>query len=376
VRNSNVTKRDYYEILELERGASAQEVKSAYRKMALKYHPDRNPNNSEAEEKFKEAAEAYSILSDSEKRERYDRFGHDGVANSMGGGFNPADFGDFSDILGDFFGFSDIFGGGGRRARPRRGQDLQYDLEIEFEDAVFGLNTEIQFPRTQSCTDCNGKGSAGGKEPVSCTQCAGRGQVYYQQGIFSVGRTCPRCGGAGRMITDPCKTCTGRGQVSRQRKLKINIPPGVDNGTRLRLSNEGESGSLGGPPGDLFVLLRVREHDTFRRQNSDLHCVVAVNAAQAALGAEITVPTMEGEQKLKVPAGAQAGAQLRLKHKGVPDVQSGRRGDQIVHIDVKIPIKLNKEQRELLEKLLDVLPVNSEPSDKGLLDKFKDYFTG
>jgi molecular chaperone DnaJ len=370
-----VTKRDYYQILELDRGASAQEVKSAYRKMALKYHPDRNPNNTEAEEKFKEAAEAYSVLSDGEKRERYDRFGHDGVANSFGG-FNPADFGDFSDILGDFFGFGDLFGGGGRRARPRRGQDLQYDLEIEFEDAVFGLNTEIQFPRTQACTDCNGKGSAGGKEPVTCTQCGGRGQVYYQQGIFSVGRTCPRCGGAGRMISDPCKTCNGRGQVSRQRKLKINIPPGVDNGTRLRLSNEGEAGTLGGPPGDLYVLLRVREHDVFRRQNSDLHCVVSINAAQAALGAEITVPTMEGEHKLKVPPGTQAGAQLRLKHKGVPDVQSGRRGDQIVHIDVKIPAKLNKEQRELFEKLLDVLPSSNEPSDKGFLDKFKDYFTG
>ena len=304
--NNSVTKRDYYEVLGIARSASDQEIKSAYRKLALKFHPDRNPDDPEAEEKFKEASEAYSVLSDSQKRGNYDRFGHQGVRGATG--FNPADFSDFADIFGDFFGFGDIFGGGGgqRRQRARRGSDLQYDLEVNFEDAVFGLNTEIQFPRVQNCDACEGSGAAPGSRPVTCTTCSGRGQVYYQQGFFSVGRSCPNCRGTGRTIENPCPTCNGAGQVRQSRKMKINIPPGVDHGTRLRLTGEGEAGPQGGPPGDLYVLLRVREHPIFERNNDDLHCEVPINIAQAALGAEIEVPTLEGTEKLKIPAGTQA----------------------------------------------------------------------
>ena len=265
-----MAKPDYYEVLGVDRGASDQDVKSAYRKMALKYHPDRNPGNPEAEEQFKLASEAYSVLSDSDKRGRYDRFGHDGLAGSAAG-FDPSQFSDFSDILGDLFGMGDFFGGAGRRTRARRGADLQYDLEIDFEDAIFGFNTEIQFPRSQPCDECHGTGAAGGTQRRTCSQCGGRGQVHYQQGFFSVGRTCPRCRGEGSVVDNPCGACSGRGQVRKQRKLKVNIPPGVDGGTRLRLSGEGEIGANGGPPGDLYVLLQVKDpHDLRARRHGPL----------------------------------------------------------------------------------------------------------
>jgi molecular chaperone DnaJ len=313
-------------------------------------------------------------LSDASKRSSYDRFGHQGVAGA-GTGFNPADFADFGDIFGDFFGFGDIFGGSQRRRQhAQRGADLQYDLEIDFEDSVFGLSTEIQFPRIDACSDCSGSGAAAGSTPVTCATCGGRGQVYYQQGFFSVGRTCPHCHGQGTMIEKPCATCGGSGQVRRQRKLKINIPPGVDTGTRLRLSAEGESGTRGGPAGDLYVLLRVREHPVFERQNDDLHCEVPINVAQASLGVEITVPSLEGDEKVKVPAGTQTGSQFRLRNKGVPHVQNGRRGDLVVHIKVAVPSKLNREQRKLFEQLLDVLPADNTPTEKGIFEKVKDYF--
>lgn len=369
-----MAKQDYYKILGLGREASEQELKSAYRKLALQHHPDRNPDNPEAEEKFKEASEAYSVLSDPEKRGRYDRFGHDGVAGA--GGFDPSQFGDFADIFGDLFGFGDVFGGGGRRGnRARRGADLQYDLEIEFENAVFGVNTEIRFPRTESCGECNGSGAAPGSAPVTCQQCGGRGQVYYQQGFFSVGRTCGVCRGAGRVIQKPCPTCQGAGQIRKQRKQKINIPAGVDNGTRLRLSGEGEAGTHGGPPGDLYVLLRVREHPIFERDGNDLHMTLPVNVAQAALGVELPVPSIDGaSHKLKVPAGSQSGKQLRIRHQGVAAVNNGRRGDLVVHLRVEIPSKLNKEQKAIFEQLLTALPANNEPSDKSILEKVKDYF--
>jgi molecular chaperone DnaJ len=375
VTNDSVTKRDYYEVLGVGREASEQEVKSAYRKLAMKYHPDRNPDDASAEEKFKEASEAYSVLTDPQKRSNYDRFGHQGVRGSTG--FDPADFSEFADIFGDFFGFGDIFGGGGqRRQRARRGSDLQYDLEVNFEDAVFGLATEIQFPRLQPCDGCRGSGAATGTKPVTCTTCGGRGQVYYQQGFFQVGRTCPGCRGAGRTIDDPCRECSGAGQIRKSRKLKINIPPGVDHGTRLRLANEGEAGAQGGPPGDLYVLLRVREHPIFERHEDDLHCEVPVNVAQAALGAEIEVPTLEGTDKLRVPAGTQTGPQFRIRGKGVPQVHGGRRGDLVVHLKVSVPNKLNREQRKLFEQLLDILPVDNTPTEKGLFEKVKDYFSG
>jgi molecular chaperone DnaJ len=371
-----VAKPDYYEVLGVEREVSDQDLKSAYRKLALKYHPDRNPDNPEAEENFKLASEAYGVLSDSDKRSRYDQFGHDAVAGS-GAGFDPSQFGgDFADIFGDFFGMGDAFGRGqGSRTRARRGADLQYDLEIEFEDAVFGLNTEIQFPRSQPCDECHGTGAATGTQRKTCTGCEGRGQVYYQQGFFSVGKTCPRCRGAGSIVDKPCTDCRGAGQVRKQRKLKVNIPPGVDNGTRLRLSGEGEIGQNSGPPGDLYVLLRVKEHAIFEREGTELFCDVPINVAQAALGAEIEVPTLPGTEKVKVRPGTQSGSRLRLRGKGVPYVNSGRRGDLIVLLRVTTPSKLTREQRELFEKLEELLPVDNEPAEKGIFDKVKDYLT-
>ena len=369
-----MAKPDYYEVLGVDREASDQDVKSAYRKMALKYHPDRNPGNPEAEEQFKLASEAYSVLSDSDKRGRYDRFGHDGLAGSAAG-FDPSQFTDFSDILGDLFGMGDFFGGAGRRTRARRGADLQYDLEIDFEDAIFGFNTEIQFPRSQPCDDCQGTGAAGGAQRRTCSQCGGRGQVHYQQGFFSVGRTCPRCRGEGSVVDNPCGACSGRGQVRKQRKLKVNIPPGVDGGTRLRLSGEGEIGANGGPPGDLYVLLQVKDHTIFERDGTDLYCDVPVNVAQAALGDEIEVPTLEGGEKVKIRPGMQSGSRLRLRGKGVPFVNSGRRGDLIVQVVVTTPTKLTQEQRRMFEKLRDILPIDNQPSEKGIFDKVKDYLT-
>lgn len=368
-------KQDYYNVLGIDRKANTQQVKSAYRKMALKYHPDRNPNNAEAEEKFKLAAEAYNVLSDPEKRSRYDRFGHEGVGGFGSGGFNPADFSDFADIFGDFFGFSDLFGGGRSRTRQRRGADLQYDLDVEFEDAVFGMNTEIRFPRTETCGECGGSGAEPGTGPTTCPQCSGRGQVHFQQGFFSISRPCSACRGSGRIIEKRCRVCHGSGRRQTQRKLKINIPPGVDHGTRLRLTGEGEAGSNGGPPGDLYVLLNVREHPIFERVNNDLHCEVPINVAQAALGAEITVPTLEGSEKLRIPAGTQTGRQFRIRHHGVADVRNGRRGDVVVHAKVVVPEKLNKEQRKLFEILLDELPADNTPTEKGVFEKVKDFFT-
>ena len=369
-----MSKPDYYEVLGVDRAVTEQALKSAYRKMAVKYHPDKNPGNPEAEEKFKLAAEAYSVLSDSNKRSRYDTFGHDGLAGAGGpAGFDPSQFGDFSDILGDFFGLG---GGRGRgRNRRQRGADLQYDLEIDFEDAVFGLSTEIQFPRSENCDDCEGSGAAPGSSPQSCPHCGGRGQVYYQQGFFSVGRTCSACRGEGRVVDQPCKHCNGEGQLRKQRKLKVSIPPGIDTGTRLRLSNEGQAGSHGGPPGDLYVLLGVREHPIFQREGNDLHCEIPVNIAQAALGAEIEVPTLDSSESVKVPSGTQTGARLRLRHKGVPFVNSGRRGDLIVHLRVATPTKLTREQKRLFEDLMDLLPADNQPTEKGVFEKVKDFFT-
>ncbi len=370
---ASTTKRDYYDVLGIDRSAAADAIKRAYRKLALEHHPDRNPGNQEAEDKFKEAAEAYSILSDGEKRRRYDQFGHQGVGSAASGGFNPQDFSEFSDVFGDFFGFGDLFGGGRRRG-PRRGADLQYELEIEFKDAVFGTETEIQFPRVDSCGVCRGSGAAAGSQPRTCPTCGGRGQVYYQQGIFSVGRPCSACRGQGRVIDKPCAECSGAGQIQRRRKMKINIPAGVDDGTRLRLSGEGEAGPSGGPSGDLYVLIRVHEHSLFDREDHDLHCEVPINVAQAALGAEIEAPTLEGPRPLKIPAGAQAGARFRIRGQGVPHVNSGRRGDLIVHLRVMVPEKLTADEKEHFEALLGLLPADHKPHKKGLFDRVKDFF--
>ncbi len=370
-----VTKRDYYEVLGVSREADDQQIKSAYRKLALQHHPDRNPDNHEAEEKFKEAAEAYSVLSDPQKRAAYDRYGHQGLQAAGGSGFDPGSF-DLSDILGEFFGLGDMFGSGGgrRRTRAQRGQDVRYDLEIRFEDAVFGMTADIQVPRSELCDRCSGKGAEPGSGATTCPTCHGRGEVIYQQSFLSVRRTCSTCGGAGQVIRTPCKQCRGQGYRQAQRKLKVNLPAGVDNGTRLRLAHEGEPGGNGGPPGDLYVVLKVREHAFFERQEYDLHCTIPINVAQAALGASIEIPTLEQPETLKIPEGAQTGNELRIRHKGVPHVNSHARGDIVVHLDVRIPTKLTREQRKLFEQLRETLPTDNQPAEKGIFEKVKDYF--
>ena len=370
-----MAKKDYYEVLGVGRDADEQQIKSAYRKLALQHHPDRNPDDPDAEEKFKEAAEAYSVLSDAQKRATYDRYGHAGLQGAAAQGFNPDAFADFSDILGDFFGFGDLFGGGrGRRSRAQRGEDLRFDLEIGFEDAVFGLSAEIQVPRMEACDHCNATGAEPGSGSTTCSTCHGRGQVVFQQSFLSVRRTCPACNGTGQIIRNPCRQCRGQGYRQNVRKLKVNIPAGVDNGNRLRLAHEGQPGANGGPPGDLYVFLKVKEHPFFERHESDLHCTIPINIGQAALGADIEVPTLEEPAKLKIPEGTQNGAEFRLRHKGVPAVNGGGRGDLCIHIDVKVPSKLTRDQRKLLEQLRDTLPVDNQPAEKNLFDKVKDYF--
>jgi molecular chaperone DnaJ len=372
---ASVTKRDYYEILGIGRESGDQDIKQAYRRLALKFHPDRNPDDPSAEDSFKEASEAYSILSDGQKRAAYDRYGHAGLqGGGNGGGFNPEAFGDFSDILGDLFGFGNAFGGGQRRTRAQRGEDLRYDLEIAFEEAVFGMSAEIQVPHMEACGHCKGSGAAPGSSPTSCPTCRGRGEVIYQQSFLSIRRTCGTCNGTGQVIRNACSECRGQAFRQAQRKLKINIPAGVDTGTRVRLSGEGQPGFHGGPPGDLYVFLKVKEHPFFERQESDLHCTIPLNVAQAALGCEIEIPTLGEPSILKVPEGTQNGAKFRFRHKGVAVVNSSSRGDLYVHVEVKIPSKLSREQRKLLEQLRDTLPVDNSPADKGLFEKVKDYF--
>jgi molecular chaperone DnaJ len=375
---ASVTKRDYYEILGIGRDAGDQEIKQAYRRLALKFHPDRNPDDPKAEDSFKEASEAYSILSDGQKRAAYDRFGHAGVQGAAGGGgfggFNPEAFGDFSDILGNLFGFSDMFGGGKGRTRSQRGEDLRYDLEISFEEAMFGMTADIQVPRMEACARCKGSGAEPGTSPTSCPTCHGRGEVIYQQSFLSVRRTCSTCNGTGHVIRNACTECRGHGYRQGQRKLKINIPAGVDTGTRVRLTGEGQPDFHGGPAGDLYVFLKVKEHPFFERQESDLHCTIPLNVTQAALGCEVEIPTLGEPSILKVPEGTQNGAKFRFRNKGVAVLNGSSRGDLYVHVEVKTPTKLSREQRKLLEQLRDTLPVDNSPAEKGLFEKVKDYF--
>jgi molecular chaperone DnaJ len=375
----NATKRDYYEILSVTRECDDAGLKTAYRKLALQYHPDRNPNNQDAEERFKEAAEAYSVLSDPQKRAAYDRYGHSGLQGMGAQGFDPSNFTDFGDILGDLFGFGDLFGGAGRRgaggrSRAQRGEDLRYDLEMSLEDAIRGLSVEIQVPRMDLCSRCQGTGAEKVDGLVSCPMCHGRGEVVYQQSFLQIRRTCSQCGGRGQIVRRPCTQCRGERQVRTERKLKVTIPAGVDSGTHLKLANEGQSGFNGGPAGDLYVVIKVKEHPIFERQGDDLLCTVPINVAQAVLGTQINLLTFDGLELVKIPEGIQTASRIRLKNLGVPRLQGNGRGDLYVQVDVKVPAKLTREQRKLFEQLRETLPEENEPHEKGLLDKVKDYF--
>jgi molecular chaperone DnaJ len=369
---ATIEKRDYYEILGIAKGASLDEIKKAYRKLAVKYHPDKNPGNPDAEEKFKEAAEAYGVLSDEEKRARYDRYGHQGMGGV--GGFDPNQFADFGDILGDLFGFGDFFGGARRRTnRPARGNDLRYDLTLEFEEAVFGKEVTLDIPRVVTCTTCSGSGAKPGSQPATCTGCGGRGQIRYSQGFFAVARTCPQCGGAGKVIKDPCATCSGAGRIREEKKISVKVPAGVDDGSRLRVAGEGEAGWNGGPAGDLYVFISVNDHEKFSRRDYDLHSEQTITFTQAALGAEIKTDTIDGSETLKVPPGTQPNQVFRLRGKGVQFLDGNGRGDHYVHVTVKIPSTLTDEARDLLVKLARLEGEN--PPERGVLDKVKDFFS-
>ena len=342
----------------------------------MTYHPDRNPNNPDAEDKFKELTEAYAILADAEKRSLYDRFGHAGVGGSGGSaGFDPAIFQDFGDIFGEFFGFGDLFGGGGRRrTRAQRGADLREDLELEFDEAVFGTEKQVKVRRHEACDACHGSGAAPGKGPVQCRSCNGRGQVRYQQGFFSIARTCPTCQGAGSVISDPCPKCRGEARLLRERVVEAKVPAGVEDGTRIRFTGFGEAGAFGGPAGDLYVVLHVKEHPFFEREGNDLYCVVPISFPQAAMGTEIMVATMEGEYKLKVPDGTQSGTSFRIRSHGVPVLNGRGKGDLFVEVRVQTPGKLTKRQRELLSELAQLSPVENKPQRRSLLGRVKDMF--
>lgn len=369
-------KRDYYEILGVSRNASEQEIKSSYRKMAMQHHPDRNPGNPHAEEQFKECTEAYGVLIDAEKRQRYDQFGHAGVNGGSGfSGFDPSAFADFSDIFGDIFG--DLFGmnmGGGRRGRPQRGGDARADLTLTFEEAAFGKKTQVKVRRYEPCEQCHGSGSAGGKGPSTCSTCRGHGQVRYQQSIFSIARTCPTCQGSGRVISDPCGKCKGEARVMRERTIDVNVPPGVEDGTRIRYQEQGDAGPNGATAGDLYVVLRVKPHPFFEREGKDLYCSVPISFSQAALGSDIVIPTLDGDHKFKIPEGTQSGTTIRIRGKGLPALQSSGKGDLFVRIRVQTPSRVTKRQKELLEELAATSAVENKPEPRSLFDKVKEIF--
>jgi molecular chaperone DnaJ len=375
-----VSQRDYYEILGVARGAGEQEIKSAYRKLALKYHPDRNPGNAEAEEQFKEAAEAYSVLCDPEKRARYDRFGRAGVSGAAGAGagFNADIFSDFSDILGDFFGFG---GGGGRRAGPVRGSDLRFDLEISFEESYAGTETTIQIPREETCDSCQGSGAAPGTSRETCPQCGGRGQLRYQQGFLVVARTCGQCQGTGHVVPKPCAACRGMGRTTKERRVTVKIPGGIADGQRLRLHGEGEHGSVGAPTGDLYVVVHVRPHAFFHREGDDLHAEVTVTFPMMALGGSFPFEGPGGRIDVQVPAGSANGSVLSFRGKGMPSVTGHGRGSLHLRLVVDVPKKLTKDQKKLVEQLNQsmaqhvVVPreIDSD-GEKPFFEKVRDLF--
>ncbi len=370
--------RDYYEILGVGRDTDSEALKSAYRKYALKWHPDRNPGDQEAEERFKEGAEAYSVLSDPDRRARYDRFGPEGVRGSAGGGpgFDPGAFVDFADILGDFFGFGSGGGGGGRRGRQRPGEDLRSDVSLEFTEAAFGIEKSIPVRRHERCEACSGTGGQGGTAPSPCRTCRGRGRIQSRQGMFMFERPCPDCGGAGEQVGTPCPDCRGEGRVVRERTLKVAIPAGVDDGTRLRLSGEGSHGRAGGPPGDLYVVLAVTPHEVFRRDGADVVLAWAIPFPVAALGGTVLVPTLHGEEEVEIPAGTGAGRVFTLRGKGIPRVDGRGRGDQHVLVTIRVPKKVSSAQRDALKKLGELLgPESSAPTkeEKGFLERLRDF---
>jgi len=369
-----VAKRDYYEVLGVPRSASADDLKKAYRRLALQHHPDRNPDDAEAEELFKEASEAYAVLSDPDKRTQYDRFGHQGVGMGGPGGFPGMDFSGFADIFGDIFG--DLFGGarGGRRGRGQRGADLRYNLEVDLDDLLEVREEQIEVPRMVRCEPCSGSGARPGTSPERCPRCQGSGQAIFQQGLFRISRPCDQCGASGWVVSDPCPSCRGRGRVEGRKSLKVRIPAGVDDGMRLRVAGEGEAGIAGGPPGDLYVVIHVRPHPLFTREGNDLACEVPISFVQAALGAEIEVPTLEGKVSLRITEGTQSNKVMRLRGKGMPDLRSGERGDQYVKIFVEVPTRLSEEQRRVLERFAELSGEEVSPVTKGFLEKLRDLF--
>jgi molecular chaperone DnaJ len=370
-----LAKRDYYEVLGVNKDATDDDLKKSYRRLAMKWHPDRNPDNPKAEEHFKEAKEAYEVLSDAGKRQAYDQFGHAGVSQQGAGGPGGAGFGDiFSDI------FSDIFGGGrGGRSTVFRGADLRYNLELTLEQAAHGFETKIRIPSAQTCETCKGSGAKPGSQPTSCPTCRGAGQVRVSQGPFSIAQTCPRCHGSGSVIPNPCATCSGTGRVKLQKTLSVKIPAGVDEGDRVRLSGEGEPGVNGGPPGDLYVQVHIKPHAVFQRDHDDLHCEMPVSITTAALGGELSIPTLDGSASIRVPAETQSGKTFRLKGKGIKGVRSREPGDLFCHVVVETPVNLNERQRQLLREFDSITAQDSarhNPRAKGWLDKVKEFFDG
>ncbi|PKO47701.1 MAG: molecular chaperone DnaJ [Betaproteobacteria bacterium HGW-Betaproteobacteria-22] len=376
-------KKDYYEVLGVNKDASEEDIKKAYRKLAMKYHPDRNPDNPKAEEQFKEAKEAYEMLSDDQKRAAYDQYGHAGVDPSMGGagGFGGGGFGGagFGDAFGDIF--SDIFGGGARSQRSNvyRGADLRYNMEISLEDAAKGTETKIRIPVQAKCEPCNGTGAKSGKAPVTCTTCGGHGQVRMQQGFFSVQQTCPKCHGTGKIIKDDdkCPSCHGAGRTKQNKTLSVKIPAGVDEGDRIRLSGEGEAGVNGGPTGDLYVVVHLKTHEIFQRDGGNLHCEMPISFSTAALGGEIEVPTLDGSAKMKIPAETQTGGVFRLRGKGIKPLRASEYGDLMVHVVVETPVKLTTRQKELLREFEESTQADAgkhSPKNKSWVDKAKDFF--
>ena len=377
------TKRDYYETLGVPKNASDEEIKKAYRKQAMKHHPDRNHGDTskDAEAKFKEAKEAYELLSDAQKRAAYDQYGHAGVDPNMRGGPGAEGFGGFAEAFGDIFG--DVFGGarGGRQSSGRqvfRGGDLSYAMEVTLEEAADGKDAQIRIPSWDECGTCHGSGAKAGTKPITCTTCHGQGAVQMRQGFFSVQQTCPQCHGTGKIIPEPCPTCHGQGKIKNNKTLEVKIPAGIDDGMRIRSTGNGEPGTNGGPPGDLYIEVRLKKHETFERDGDDLHCVVPVSMTTAALGGEIDVPTLKGDAAIDIPEGTQSGKQFRLRGKGIKGVRSSYPGDLYCHVRVETPVKLTEHQRKLVKELDESLKKGGDkhsPADKGWIDKAKDFFS-